>query len=298
MKYKNIIKGLVVALLLTTINTIPVQASELPTLYDEWGNRYEGSSAYRSNRVEGNKNYLLDWNGDIITYTKAIDFDNYGIYDEFVNNAGSDEDILGVREGLSATNFVKILTCNSPSNLTEQQYKYKVRKNSDGTMSVFTELLVRGQEASAVTQKITSIHNSIISEDMTDYDKMKAIYDWVYENVSYSKSSTANVYEVLINGKSGNSDTIAAITGRLLSRANVVHNTLAGVRGTTYHYMNLCLRGGFYYLMDVSMDLANNTKYEHFLSKAGDSYGSFSVLDYKIGAYYSGLNYSPKNYNE
>ena len=42
MKYKNIIKGLVVALLLTTINTIPVQASELPTLYDEWGNRYEG----------------------------------------------------------------------------------------------------------------------------------------------------------------------------------------------------------------------------------------------------------------
>lgn len=285
MKRKFLIKGLVVALVLTTINISPVHAqSGSFTVSTE-----NGIFQDRSYGSTDTKNYLRDYDGNIIKYESSADFDKYGLYDDFIFNCEYDEDILYVRDGLSAKDFVKVLTCNCPSYMVEAQYKFKVRQNQDGTMSVFTDKLYSWEEGNELSNKYASIIKEIITNNMTDYEKAKAIYDYIYENISYSKSSAANAYEVLIEGKNGNSDSIASIAGNLFERAGVIHKTFAGVNNYTYHYMNLCKVGSYEYLFDVSLDIANNNKYGHFLTKSDN-------LGYKIGTAYSNSFFASKNY--
>lgn len=289
MKNKFLFKGLVVALLITTVNISPVQAASGSFIVETEDGIFQDRNTYRFNSDE--KNYLKDFNDNIIKYESSADFDKYGLYDDFLFNYGYDEDILYVRDGLSAKDFVKVLTCNCPSYMVEAQYKFKVKKNSDGTMSVYTNRLYSGEKGNTLNDEYSSIIKKIITNGMTDYEKAKAIYDYLYENISYSKSSTANAYEVLIEGKAGNSDSIAAIAGNLLERASVIHETIAGVNGYTYHYMNLCNLGGQYYLFDASLDIASGDKYGHFLSKA-------NKLEYKLGATYTYNYFATSNYNK
>lgn len=261
----KVLNKIIAAVLVAAINISPVQA------------------AVNSNN-ELRANYITNNEGEIITYEKASDFWDYDLYEHFIYNSNCDKEVLFIREGLSIKDFVRILICNAPTYLVEQQYTFKAQRNSDGTVSVYTDRLYEGDENRIVDEKYRSIKNEILTEGMTEYEETKAIYDYVYENISYSKESRASVYDVLINGEAANSDAIAAIIGGLLSRASIVHDTVAGVRGYTYHYMVFCCPENSNgrvssqgYLIDAAKDIANGTKYEHFLVSGKN-------IDYSFGA--------------
>ena len=223
------------------------------------------------------KNYITDGNGKLATYTDANDFYTYGIFEAFEDSTGFDEDILNVRKGVSAKEFVKIITCNEPSHMVEGQYKFYVSKKDDGAMGVKTIILDDGADYRDLREEYASIYNKIITNDnMHSYDVAKAIYDYIYDNISYSESSKATALEVLRDGKSANSDAIAAIAGNLLERASVPHKTVAGVNGDTYHYFNF-VQVGKDYTFDIAADKASGKKYGHFLTQSMN-------LDYKLGS--------------
>ena len=254
---KNLLKkGLVVALLITTINT---------------------NMVYAANE---NINYITDNTGAIATYNSANDFYKYGIFDAFEYTVGFDEDIVKVRAGVGAKDFVKIITCNQPSHMVEAQYKFYVTKKADGTMGVKTIVLDSGKDYSDLCEAYAAINNKIITSDMTNYDIAKAVYDYIYDNITYSKSSKASALEVLRDGRAANSDAIAAIAGNLFERAGVVHKTVVGVNKDTYHYFNL-VQMGKDYTFDVALDKASGEKYGHFLTQSAS-------FNYTLGALQKG----------
>ncbi len=294
-----IMKGLVAALIIATIGTSTVSASAIRegeigdykkdmdvSEFNNPESYYNSKTGISSSRDKSwnksqykEKHYITDINGNIATYTKAGDFDRYELFEEFIYNARSGyEDILYVRKGLTAKDFLKIITCNQPTHMVDDEYVYQVNKNSDGTMSVITTRKVEGEGVAMLREKYKSIINEIITDNMNDYEKAKAIYDYIYENVRYSKGTQSNAYDVLVNGEKANSDTITAIAGNLLERAGVQYGSVVGVSSKNkFHYFNYVSMGSKSYVFDVSLDLANSEKYGHFLTATNN-------LEYKLGA--------------
>lgn len=306
---KGFLKGLFVALVLTTFGGITVNASAIrdteigyheDTLrsvrnetysFEELGTEnYYDAYGVSSSDI---KNYIRDSKGNVVTYNKADDFNRYGIFKEFIHNSYKEyQDILYVRKGLSAKNFLDIIVCNQPTHMIDDEFTYSVCKNSDGTMSVST--FSRLEEREGMREKYTQIINKIITEDMSDYEKAKAIYDYIYDNIDYTKGVKSNSYDILLKGASGNSDSITAIAGKLLSRANIKYQSVVGISANNkYHYFNIIDIGGKSYVFDVSLDLANGNKYGHFLSATS------KLKEYKLGNLQQQfLHASTKDYRE
>lgn len=199
------------------------------------------------------KNMLTDENGYLVKYTDALDFNSKGIFSAFDFNIGCDEDIFAARKGLTSEDMLNIILCNAPSYFLERGYRYRVNKYENDVYGVVVFESYAGKKIPEVSEKLGSIVSSIKGNTIDD------VYNWVYDNIPYSSSSTASAYDVLCKGESANAQVLVEITGNILVRKGIIHNSMCVLNGNKRHYI---ITDGYKVIYDIVKDKENGTKGE------------------------------------
>lgn len=126
------------------------------------------------------------------------------------------------------------------------------------------------------TEKVQEILRSLpVTEDSRDYDKVRAVYDYLKENVSYDIVHKKNEYHTLkstaygaLVNRSATCQGIAVSACRLLKELGMDCRVITGMGITgqerEYHAWNIVCVDGLYYNMDVTWGLAGEEG-ENFL---------------------------------
>lgn len=124
-----------------------------------------------------------------------------------------------------------------------------------------------------VLEKMTQVIDEIITDDMSDYDKEKAVYDWQHRWVSYgdeglnpiaSSADNYTPYGVLRSHRAicvGNATTFKLFMDALDIPCKIIHSTEQGE-----HAWNVVQLDGDWYHVDVTFDggTAQNAGYAYF----------------------------------
>ena len=138
----------------------------------------------------------------------------------------------------------------------------------------FTYLSDADQEAQ-MDQAVADLLSSLDLSSKTDYQKIKAIYDYICSNITYdydnlyddSYTVTHSSYAALINKKAV-CQGYASLFYRLALEAGIDARVISGDSGGP-HAWNIVKIEGSYYNLDSTWD-AGNTEYEYFLKNAKD----------------------------
>lgn len=138
----------------------------------------------------------------------------------------------------------------------------------------FTYLSDADQEAQ-MDQAVADLLSSLDLSSKTDYQKIKAIYDYICSNITYdydnlyddSYTLKHSSYAALINKKAV-CQGYASLFYRLALEAGIDARVISGDSGGP-HAWNIVKIEGSYYNLDSTWD-AGNTEYEYFLKNAKD----------------------------
>ena len=138
----------------------------------------------------------------------------------------------------------------------------------------FTYLSDADQEAQ-MDQTVADLLSSLDLSSKTDYQKIKAIYDYICSNITYdydnlyddSYTLKHSSYAALINKKAV-CQGYASLFYRLALEAGIDARVISGDSGGP-HAWNILKIEGSYYNLDSTWD-AGNTEYEYFLKNAKD----------------------------
>lgn len=141
----------------------------------------------------------------------------------------------------------------------------------------------------AVTQKVGGILEGILSDGMTDEEKVRAIYGYVYENVSYDRVHKKNehyhlkstAYAALMNGCAV-CQGYSVLMYRLLREAGLDARVITGMADGEYHAWNIVRLAEGYYNIDVTWDVLTGT-HDNFL-KGEESFSLRHIRDEKYAA--------------
>ncbi|MCD8381436.1 MAG: hypothetical protein LUC30_00750, partial [Clostridiales bacterium] len=137
-------------------------------------------------------------------------------------------------------------------------------------------------QESWLKSKITSIVNSLGLEGKNDYEKIKAIYDYICENVDYdydhlndsSYTLQYTAYAALHDGASV-CQGYAVLFYRMALEAGIDARVIAGETDGGSHGWNIVQLGSYYYNLDSTWD-AGSYVYSYFL-KCSDSFDSSHI---------------------
>ncbi|MEI3221953.1 MAG: leucine-rich repeat protein [Dorea sp.] len=138
----------------------------------------------------------------------------------------------------------------------------------------FTYLSDAAQEAE-IDQAVADLLSSLDLSGKTDYQKIKAIYDYICSNITYdydnlyddSYTLKHSSYAALINKKAV-CQGYASLFYRLALEAGIDARVISG-DSSGPHAWNIVKIEGSYYNLDSTWD-AGNTEYEYFLKNAKD----------------------------
>ena len=125
----------------------------------------------------------------------------------------------------------------------------------------------------AVTDKLAQVMPTFgFTSATTDYEKVKAIYDYICANVTYDHENLENesyklkytAYAALINGTSV-CQGYATLLYRMLLMSGVDTRVVIGTAGGGNHGWNIVKLGAYYYNVDSTWD-AGETEYDYFLT--------------------------------
>lgn len=104
--------------------------------------------------------------------------------------------------------------------------------------------------------KIKKIASEITNKNMTDFEKEKAIHNYIVLNSSYSKNITDNSYNIrnLIENKTGVCEAYAYTFQILCTFAGLECDVITGTLNGQNHGWNLIKLDGEYYHVDVTSD--------------------------------------------
>ena len=72
--------------------------------------------------------------------------------------------------------------------------RLNVTINTLGKINITVEKLYNDSTINVLNQKIDTIYNELITDDMNDYDKIKAIHDYIIDNSVYDEQRVNNLY--------------------------------------------------------------------------------------------------------
>ncbi len=126
--------------------------------------------------------------------------------------------------------------------------------------------------------KIKKIASEITNKNMTDFEKEKAIHNYIVLNSSYSKNITDNSYNIrnLIENKTGVCEAYAYTFQMLCTFAGLECDVITGTLNGQNHGWNLIKLDGEYYHVDVTSDDPIPDKKNRIL------YGFFNLTDNEI----------------
>ncbi|SFL13025.1 Transglutaminase-like superfamily protein [Paenibacillus sp. 1_12] len=106
-----------------------------------------------------------------------------------------------------------------------------------------------------VAAKVSDILAEIITPDMNDFQKEKAIHDWIVSNLSYDTTMVQHsAYAGLFGGKKTVCQGYALLAYRMLTDAGLENKIIEGTSGGQLHTWNLVKLEGNWYHLDTTWD--------------------------------------------
>lgn len=189
---------------------------------------------------------------------------------------------------------------------------------STANITVTASYRTTAEQEAELDEKVAEILASLDFGSGSDYDKAKAVYDYVAENVKYNINAGDLKYSAYGAGVQGEAvcEGYSLLLYRLLMELGIKCRVLSGDAGGP-HAWNMAEIDGVYYLMDVTFDSTINAKeYYYFLkgikdfdSVKDDTVHTFDVSDlealgspfhydyYKNGDFLSRFNISETAYD-
>lgn len=159
------------------------------------------------------------------------------------------------------------------------------------------------QEA-AVDNAVASLLKSLNVSGKSDYEKVKAVYDYIRTNVTYDEAHAGDdtyllkhtAYAALVN-KTAVADGYSALLYRLLLELGVDNRIIIGETSSFVHCWNIVKLGKVYYNLDATFD-AIQSEYSFFLRNSDnfpDHYRYFEYDSYEFHTDYpiSATDYAP-----
>lgn len=108
----------------------------------------------------------------------------------------------------------------------------------------------------SVKSKIETIKNTIITENMTEFQKIKAIHDYVVTYATFTKDTTESPHaaNTFLTEKKGLSQAYALVTYHLLNEAGIKAYYVTGTYAGTPHAWNIVEFDGKSYHLDTALN--------------------------------------------
>ncbi len=149
------------------------------------------------------------------------------------------------------------------------EYEYS---SFDAKIRVHQTYLTNSAQEQVVNEKVASILSTVSSEEMSDFQKVKFVNDYIVKSTEYSEESTASphsAYAVLQEHK-GVCQGYALLALKMLQALGVETQYVVGEVYTGGHAWNLVKVDGKWYHLDTTWndptpDRKNVVRYEYFL---------------------------------
>ncbi|KNY28608.1 Ig-like domain-containing protein [Pseudobacteroides cellulosolvens] len=121
-----------------------------------------------------------------------------------------------------------------------------------------------------VEAKVAEVLNQIITPDMNDYQKEKAIHDWIVSNVAYDVSlGQHSAYAALVPPYKTVCQGYSLLAHKMLNEAGIEARIIEGKAGSQNHSWLLVNLDGVYYHLDPTWndpvpDVQDRIKYDYF----------------------------------
>ena len=188
-----------------------------------------------------------------------------------------------------------------------RQYKvtrYLVASGSRYCYLIFMDVVYMTDSAQevAVSAAVSSLLGNLGVNSMDSYSKIKTIYNWICQNVSYDYAHVGNTeylkqfsaYGALIEGTAV-CQGYAVLLYRLLLESGVDVRVIPGTGNGALHAWNIVELNGVYYNVDSTWD-AGKDLYGYFLCSENDFLGHVRLDDYRTDAFMKSYPMSPKTY--
>ncbi len=131
------------------------------------------------------------------------------------------------------------------------------------------------EQEQALTEQINAVMPTIVQDGMSDYEKVRAIYDYICTNVTYDNDNLNDAsymlkytaYAAMMNGTAV-CQGYANLFYRMALEAGVDSRLIAGIGNGGPHAWNIVALDGLYYNLDATWDAsyaANDMEYAFFL---------------------------------
>lgn len=165
----------------------------------------------------------------------------------YINNTSS------LKDGIKSI-FEEFMSEDDYFHYTLGRYSYKYEGyEGDVTISFKLQYLETKEQTEFVENRIDEILSEIITEDMNDYQKEKAIHDYIVLNVAYDMTFTENTaYAALAKGKTV-CQGYSLLAYKMLNRAGIETRIIEGTSNGP-HLWNLVKLDGSWYHLDCTWD--------------------------------------------
>lgn len=152
-----------------------------------------------------------------------------------------------------------------------------------------------------VNKKIPSIVSSLKLDGKSDYEKVKACYDYVTKNVTYDylglylgTPDCHSCYNA-IRYKKAVCQGYATFMYRLMRQCKIPCRIIAGNGNGEAHGWNIVKLGNYYYNLDSTWD-AGQSRYNYFLKNMSEFKGHARYAEYTTAAFYKTYPMAAKSY--
>jgi|GEM_PF-5905873 len=140
-----------------------------------------------------------------------------------------------------------------------ERFYFSSEKSGDTlTMDFQISYLTTAEQEAFVSQETDRILAGIIAPGMSDYEKLKAVHDYICDHVSYDYSlKYYSAYDALARGKAV-CQGYSLLMDRMLEKAGISTRIIDGRTETGAHAWNLVRLDGVWYHVDATNDDTND----------------------------------------
>lgn len=155
--------------------------------------------------------------------------------------------------------------------ISQWAFKYSGYVN-DVTIDFSVQYLTNNKQEVFVNQEVERILETLIDSDMTEFEKVKAVNDYIVLNTKYSENTKASPHSVyaILTEKKGVCQGYALLAYKMLNKLGFDVYYVTGTAGGIGHAWNLVKVDGKWYQLDTTWndpvpDRKSQVSYQYFL---------------------------------
>ena len=273
---KYIVSFLIALFLLTTIyNQINIQASEnTETEITSVNNLQDAANYLKSEMINRNNSITFNYLGEHLTSTNVVNIYNEAIAHNGISNEGD--------------------YISGHINSYEYQYYHLTNGEDLYTQVTYTFIwLTTAAMEDEVTVRVKEVLDELNVYEKSQYEKIKAVYDYICDNVRYDHDHLEteetqlphSAYAAIINNKAV-CQGYATLLYRMLLEVGVDCRYITGYSGEERHAWNIVEIDGLYYNVDSTWDRGLSVYYRYFLCTDYNFAGHERDSRYQTTAFY------------